>query len=112
MSENFDEWIFDESRKEGDTGLVQTPYGYHVMYFVHRDDAMNDWLFETKHKAGDYALIKTDDGYQIVYVVEAEEGWIRLGDKALTEEKSGELLDELNEQYQISVMYGKIHLCQ
>lgn len=112
MSENFDEWIFDESRKEGDTGLVQTPYGYHVMYFVHRDDAMNDWLFDTKHKAGDYALIKTDDGYQIVYVVEAEEGWIRLGDKALTEEKSGELLDELNEQYQISVKYGKIHLCQ
>ena len=86
MSENFDEWIFDESREEGDTGLVKTPYGYHVMYFVHRDDAMNDWLFDSERKAGDYALLKTDDGYQIVYVVEAEEGWIRLGEKALKEE--------------------------
>lgn len=34
MMEGFENWCFDESRQSGDTGLVQTPYGYHVMYFV------------------------------------------------------------------------------
>lgn len=29
----FEDWCFDETRKEGDTGIVQTDYGYHVMYF-------------------------------------------------------------------------------
>ena len=30
----FEDWCFDESRKTGDTGLVKTDYGYHIMYFV------------------------------------------------------------------------------
>lgn len=30
----FNDWCFDESRKSGDTGIVETNYGYHVMYFV------------------------------------------------------------------------------
>ncbi len=34
MVEAFDTWIFDDNRKEGDTGIVKTDYGYHVMYFV------------------------------------------------------------------------------
>ena len=34
MVEPFEDWCFDETRAYGDTGLVQTTYGYHVMYFV------------------------------------------------------------------------------
>lgn len=34
MVETFDAWCFDEARKPGDHGLVKTPYGYHIMYFV------------------------------------------------------------------------------
>ena len=34
MVKPFEEWCFDESRQYGDTGLVKTTYGYHVMYFV------------------------------------------------------------------------------
>ena len=34
MVEEFDAWIFDETRQYGDHGLVKTSYGYHVMYFV------------------------------------------------------------------------------
>ncbi|MBR5515152.1 MAG: peptidylprolyl isomerase [Clostridia bacterium] len=33
MVDTFDAWIFDESREVGDTGIVETQYGYHVMYF-------------------------------------------------------------------------------
>ena len=31
--EPFKKWYLDESRKPGDTGLVKSVYGYHVMYF-------------------------------------------------------------------------------
>lgn len=34
MVTNFNDWCFDESRKPGDTGIVESDYGYHVMYFV------------------------------------------------------------------------------
>lgn len=34
MVEAFNDWIFDESRSAGDTDIVETNYGYHVMYFV------------------------------------------------------------------------------
>lgn len=30
----FNDWCFDESRQYGDTGIVKTNYGYHIMYFV------------------------------------------------------------------------------
>ena len=34
MVSEFEDWCFDPSRQPGDTGIVQTSYGYHVMYFV------------------------------------------------------------------------------
>lgn len=30
----FENWCFDEARQPGDTGIVKTSYGYHIMYFV------------------------------------------------------------------------------
>lgn len=49
MVEPFDAWCFDTSRQYGDTGLVKTSYGYHVMYYVGYDltwkqVAQTDWL--------------------------------------------------------------------
>ena len=34
MVSEFNDWIFDSARKPGDTDIVKTTYGYHVMYFV------------------------------------------------------------------------------
>lgn len=34
----FEEWVYDESRQPGDTGIVMTNYGWHVMYFVSKAD--------------------------------------------------------------------------
>ncbi len=34
MVVNFNDWCFDETRKPGDYGIVESNYGYHVMYFV------------------------------------------------------------------------------
>ena len=33
MVDAFDAWCFDAARQPGDTGIVKTEYGYHVMYF-------------------------------------------------------------------------------
>ena len=38
MVDTFDAWCFDDSRKTGDTGIVETSYGYHIMYFVSEGD--------------------------------------------------------------------------
>ena len=34
MVEAFENWCFDETRQPGDTGIVKTEFGYHIMYFV------------------------------------------------------------------------------
>ena len=38
MVEAFNDWCFDAERKAGDTGIVETEYGYHVMYFSKTQD--------------------------------------------------------------------------
>lgn len=38
MVENFENWCFAEGRKAGDTGIVETEYGYHVMYYSSDSD--------------------------------------------------------------------------
>lgn len=39
MTETFNDWCFDAARQAGDTGIVQTTYGSHVMYFVGTHEA-------------------------------------------------------------------------
>ncbi|WP_443663555.1 peptidylprolyl isomerase [Dysosmobacter sp.] len=34
MVSEFEDWCFDPARQSGDTGIVKTTYGYHIMYFV------------------------------------------------------------------------------
>lgn len=34
MLTEFNDWCFDSSRKTGDSGIVRTQYGYHIMYFA------------------------------------------------------------------------------
>ena len=33
MVQAFNDWLFDETRKVGDTDIVETDYGYHIMYY-------------------------------------------------------------------------------
>lgn len=60
MIDEFDAWCFDESRKIGDTGVVFTDYGYHVMYmegfgdelwYSYVDGALRDAEFEALSEA-------------------------------------------------------------
>lgn len=36
MVSEFEDWCLKDGRKEGDVGIVETTYGYHIMYFVKR----------------------------------------------------------------------------
>ena len=51
MVEPFENWCFDASRKPGDTGIVDTEFGSHIMYFVSSDtgwhlDVLSDLMDE------------------------------------------------------------------
>ncbi len=47
MVEAFNDWCFDKDRKPGDTAVIETEYGYHVMYFVEtQEDTYRDALIE------------------------------------------------------------------
>ena len=36
--ESFTNWATDPARKAGDTGIIESTYGYHVMYYVGDDE--------------------------------------------------------------------------
>ena len=38
MVKEFEDWCFDESRKQGDHGMVKTKFGYHIMFYVDGED--------------------------------------------------------------------------
>jgi hypothetical protein len=47
MVESFDAWCFDVVRKEGDYGIVRTKFGYHIIYFISKEDV---WVTQTRAK--------------------------------------------------------------
>ncbi len=40
MVPEFNDWCFDSSRKPGDTDIIKTTYGYHIMYFSSDGEVM------------------------------------------------------------------------
>lgn len=40
MVQTFNDWCFEKDRKTGDYGIVETEYGYHLMYFVSKADTL------------------------------------------------------------------------
>lgn len=53
MVDTFNDWCFDSSRKSGDTGVVETQYGAHVMYFV--GESLPRWQSQV------VSVLKADD---------------------------------------------------
>lgn len=44
MVEEFEDWCFDPARKPGDTDIIRTEYGYHLMYFVEEGEDFYEYL--------------------------------------------------------------------
>ena len=54
MVATFNDWCFDSARKTGDTGIVESTYGYHVMYFVGNSDVTyRDYQIENELREAD-----------------------------------------------------------
>ena len=81
MVTNFNDWIFDASRKPGDTGIVESDYGCHIIYFV--GDNKEEWYVNikdtiTSNKLNDYMSNLTadlevkDSRHHVAYLHETE----------------------------------------
>ena len=46
MVKTFDAWCFDPDRQVGDYGIVETKFGYHIMFFSKRGEDL--WLTKTR----------------------------------------------------------------
>lgn len=53
----FENWAYDETRKPGDTGIIETAYGFHIMYFVGTAEE-EDWKSVIRNEL---ASEKTDE---------------------------------------------------
>lgn len=60
MVEPFETWVYDASRQPGDTGIVMTNYGWHVMYFVSRADEPA-WKSEIRTALGNDVVASNTD---------------------------------------------------
>ena len=112
MVKPFEQWIFDGSRQPGDTGLVKTQYGYHVMYFVSRTGPVDEWLFAQGRKAGDLEMIKTKAGYEIVYYVGDDVAWEVWCREGLLSQTSQEMMESYSSAREIDIRYWAITLSE
>lgn len=54
MVPEFENWSFDSSRKTGDTGIVKSDYGYHIIYFIGDGDQYRNVLAAQEKRTNDY----------------------------------------------------------
>ncbi len=67
MVDTFDAWCFDPARKPGDSGIVETSYGYHVMYFVDHGDPA--WMMDARTRIQDQRYSEWLTQQQSIYTV-------------------------------------------
>ena len=54
MVSEFEDWCFDTARKAGDTEIVETTYGYHIMYYVGAaEQNYRDYMIENTLRSRD-----------------------------------------------------------
>ncbi len=83
--EEFLDWSFDPSRKAGDTGIIETTYGYHIMFFSKDNTKDLDWQNTIRTNFGSDDFTKFDEellGDEGNYKIAANDFWCsRVTDK-------------------------------
>ena len=60
MVTNFNDWCFDSARTVGETAVIETEYGYHVMYFVgNAGVTYRDYMIESTLRTNDMSEWET-----------------------------------------------------
>lgn len=83
MVKGFENWAIDDSRKYGDTGIVESDYGYHIMFFINhcpqyesdivrslREQEMTDLVENAQVKVRDSAIKHVVESGKVVEDVE------------------------------------------
>ncbi len=97
----FEEWSFDNARKAGDCGIVETEYGYHIMYFVADNTDDLDWKASIKETKGTEEFnafqetLLSDEGD---YKVTTKETWVNHASK--------DYCDKIRKSNAYSAAYG------
>ena len=59
--ENFLNWCIDDARTPGETGIVETEYGYHIMYFVgDSEQSYRDYMITNQLRNEDMSAWETE----------------------------------------------------
>lgn len=77
MVQTFNDWCFADSRKTGDSGIVETEFGYHIIYFVEA----GDYIYWQEVVAADYVAQLTNswvDEVAATYTLESNKDQILL----------------------------------
>ncbi len=77
MVKPFEDWIFDSARTEGETGLVQTDYGWHVMYF--QGSNRPAWMDAAQNAKEDEDLTAFMEGVEADHEAQEGSGWSDVG---------------------------------
>lgn len=68
MVNSFSSWCFDSARTAGDTAIVRSDYGYHIMYFVGAND-QTVWQYSSQQELastdGTAAIEKLEEAYTV-----------------------------------------------
>jgi len=76
LVEEFKNWYLEEGRKNGDTGLVKSTYGYHVMYFSNK---VPIWEYECRSAILSEKTIAMLQEVQTEWPIQVDYGKIVLG---------------------------------
>lgn len=80
MTENFQNWAIDMSRQTGDTGIVQTEFGYHIMYFVSGEP---QWIYTARNDLRTQRMEAMVDGAKESWPMKVTYGKIALDELEL-----------------------------
>lgn len=94
MVTEFNNWLFLDTRKPGDSGIVKTEFGYHIMYYIGSDDTPA-WK-----KSMD--TLMRQDSFNALYETISEKYTVEFNDEALMTMKEKESQESSAIEYQES----------
>jgi parvulin-like peptidyl-prolyl isomerase len=71
----FNDWCFDKDRKVGDTEVIKSPYGYHVMYL--EGNGQKQWQISAKNSLTTKNTSDLCTEYQKTWNIQEKDGFIK-----------------------------------